>query len=641
MSRYKPDAVCGTSQGQRMYGTELAKWRGVLAWLTLVCLCLFTFASGAQAADTPAPRPVVELDFQTARLELTPYVSYYHDRDGTADLTAVREALRTGGFAPLPGNTTAFGFQPGAFWFHVRLLNTDPREPRWLLVQKYALSDHLQINTLHASGQVDTHEGGDALPFDARSIRYRLPNFWINIPAGPPVDLLVRVSSQSSMQVPLWLYTPGAFAEVSRDAQFGIGLYYGILFALFVYNLVLWLRLRDPSYFWYLLHISAFGLVLFTLNGLGFEYLWPRSPWLADKSVPLSICLAQVGMQQFARHFLELKTRWNAGDRVGLAMIAFFVGLGIASLWLPYGTSTPLASAAVFISITWIAIESIVVTARGYKPGRIFLLAWSLFLLGTGMFAALAFGLLPKNFLTEYGVQIGSATEMLLLSVALSYRYSSLRAENERITRAGKEELTKRVEQRTAELVHALRQLGDVHAQLRESSQRDSLTGLHNRAYFMERFEQLMADSYQQGKPVSLLMIDLDHFKDINDQHGHLVGDDCLAFSAQSFEEALREHRALLARFGGEEFVVGLPDTDWQGAIRVAEALLKKLHDTPCESAGLQIHVTASIGVHQLILDGQTPLSSALQQADEALYLAKADGRNCVRRDGAAPPMTT
>ncbi|KIQ97366.1 diguanylate cyclase [Lysobacter sp. A03] len=624
-----------------MKGRKLSGWRGVLAWLALASVSAALHAGPSATIDPVETRPVLQLDIQTSRLELTPYVSVYHDVEGQDDLAAARKVLDSGGFVPLPGNKTAFGFQPGALWFHTRIVNSNAREPRWLLVQKYALSDHIEVHTLHADGRIDTHVGGDALPFEARSIRYRMPNFWVNVPPGPPVDLLVRVSSQSSMQVPLWLYTPGAFAEVSRDAQFGIGLYYGILLALFFYNLVLWLRLRDPSYFWYLLHISAFGLVLFTLNGLGFEYLWPKSPWLADKAVPLSICLAQIGMQQFARYFLELRTRWRLGDLIGLAMIAFFVAWGIASIWLPYRIATPVVSAAVFVSIAWIAIESIVVTARGYKPGRIFLLAWGLFLVGTGMFAALAFGVLPKTFITEYGVQIGSATEMLLLSIALSYRYSALRHENERIIRAGREELAQKVEQRTSELRLALDQLGHAHARLRESSQRDSLTGLHTRAHFMDRFQQLMNEAHRLHQPLSLLMIDLDHFKDINDRHGHLVGDECLRFSAHILSQALREHSALFARFGGEEFVVALPGKDREAAMRVAEGLRRGLDQAPCETAGLTIHLTASIGVHQLHLDGSTQVAGALQQADDALYRAKAEGRNCVRWDVDQPAPTS
>ncbi|HUH91256.1 MAG TPA: diguanylate cyclase [Lysobacter sp.] len=588
----------------------------------------FEPVSPAPAGATSTP---LELDAQISRLELTPHIGYYHDAAGRDDLPEAMAMLRAGRFAPLPDGNTAFGFQPGAYWFHARVINRNPREPRWLLVQKYALSDHIDVHAVHADGRVESHVGGDALPFDARSIRYRLPNFWVRLPVGEPVDLMVRVSSQSSMQVPLWLYTPAAFAEVSRDAQFGIGLYYGILLALFFYNLVLWLRLRDPSYFWYLLHLSAFGLVLFTLNGLGFEYLWSNSPWLADKSVPVLICLAQVGMQQFARSFLELHQRWRFGDRVGLAMIGFFIVLGIAALWLPYRISTPIASASVFVSIGWIAVEAVVVMLRGYKPAQIFLLAWAMLLLGTGMFAAIAFGLLPKNFITEYGVQIGSASEMLLLSIALGYRYAALRSENEQIVRVAKLELEQTVERRTAELRNALSQLGDAHARLRESSQRDSLTGLHTRAHFIERFAQLMVQSHSQNQPLSLLMIDLDHFKQINDCHGHLVGDDCLRWAAHTIGQTLRAHGALLARFGGEEFVVGLPGLDRQAAILVAEDLRQHLHDTPCVSGDTQIPLSASIGVHQLQLDGNKNVSTALRHADEALYQAKADGRDCVR----------
>ncbi len=129
------------------------------------------------------------------------------------------------------------------------------------------------------------------------------------------------------MQVPLVLYTPRAFAELLRDTQFSTGLYYGIVLALLIYNLVLWLMLRDSGYFWYLLHVTAFGLVLFTLNGYGFEYLWPEWPWMADAAVPLSICLALIGMQLFARSFLELRERWPVGNAISLGISAFFAVL--------------------------------------------------------------------------------------------------------------------------------------------------------------------------------------------------------------------------------------------------------------------------------------------------------------------------
>ena len=598
-------------------------------WL-LLCLLLSGWIPDAAAQS------LLDLDRHSAQVALAPFTGYYHDPGGRLDLPGAERARVEGRFRLLPGGNSSFGFQRGAYWFHFAARNADADTPRWLLVQGFALSDRIDVYTHSDDGGARHQRGGDNLPFDSRAIRYRHPNFWIDLPVGQRVDVYVRVQSQSSMQVPLTLYTPSAFTEQSRDAQLGIGIYYGILLALFFYNLVLWLSLRDSSYFWYLFHICAFGLVLLTLNGLGFEYLWPNSPWLADHSVPLSICLAQVGMQQFAREFLGLSQRWRFGDYVGRGMIAFFVLLGLIATQAPYRIVTPIASAAVFVSIGWIAVASVAALRRGYKPARLFLLAWSAFLLGTGMFAAIAFDLLPKVFITEYGVQIGSALEMLLLSVALGYRYASLRNENERIVREAKEQLEQKVEQRTGELRTALSQLEKAHDRLRETAQRDGLTGLHNRSHFREAFESLLHRARRQRRPLALMMIDLDHFKQINDHHGHLVGDECLRWAAGLISQTLAPHHALLARFGGEEFVAVLPDHDLEAGSRVAETLRLRLRAQPCPSRSHDIPVTASIGVHEIAPDSDLGVEAALQFADQALYLAKAGGRDCVRMWGAA-----
>src|SRR3546814_20844336 len=99
---------------------------------------------------------------------------------------------------------------------------------------------------------------------------------------------------------------------------------------------------------------------------------------------------------------------------------------------------TPLAARVVLVGVLWIAVAGIVVVRRGYVPARLFMLAWAMFLLGTTMFTLIAFGALPKTFYTEYGVQIGSALEMLLLSVALGNRYASLRQDNGRAAGRGR-----------------------------------------------------------------------------------------------------------------------------------------------------------------------------------------------------------
>ncbi len=597
-------------------------------WATALTAVLLLFAIGCPAANAPH----AELDNRTDALPLTPYLSYLHDKTAVDSADDAWRLIAAGRFERVPNGKTAFGFQQGAYWFHAKVVNQNSDEPYWMLVQSFALLDRVDVYLRYPDGHVVQHASGDSLPFSARSISYRHPNFRIALPPGEAVDLLVRTQSQSSMQVPLELYTPAAFTSLSRDAQFVMGVYYGILLALFVYNLVLWLTLRDASYFWYLFHISAFGLVLFTLNGYSFEHLWPNSPWLANVAVPLSICLAIVGMQQFSRNFLELPKRFPRGNIVSLCVIAVCVLLGIAALWLPYRIATPWATRAVIVSVLWTVTVAIVVLRRGYMPARLFLVAWAVFLTGAAMIAALAFGLLPKNMMTEYGVQIGSALEMLLLSIALSYRYASLRNENERIAAEANLQLERKVAQRTQEVRSTLMQLEDAHRRLRDSSRRDGLTGLYNRTHFHENFELLLKESREQKQPLSLLMIDLDHFKSINDKYGHLAGDDCLRWAAQRIGQSLRVHEtSLLARFGGEEFVAVLPGHDLRSAVSVAESVRKRLVDELCSSGEHRLRVSASIGVHTVEPDADIDSDAALSVADQALYSAKANGRDCVR----------
>jgi diguanylate cyclase (GGDEF)-like protein len=335
-------------------------------------------------------------------------------------------------------------------------------------------------------------------------------------------------------------------------------------------------------------------------------------------------------MQQFSRIFLELERRWPLGDRIALGFIAFFVLLGLASLRVDYRVSVQIGTAAVFPGVLFILYTSFRSIRQGYRPARLFLVAWFMLLMATPLYAAVSFGILEKNFVTEYGLQIGSAIEMILLSFALAYRYAALRRENERIVRDANDQLEQNVARRTSELSSALEQLADANSRLRESNRRDALTGVFNRRHFREVFEQLLRHAAESRQSLGVLLIDLDHFKRINDGHGHLAGDECLRVLARTLEDALRAEQAVIARFGGEEFVVVLPEASPARVLEIAERLRQRISLDRNRFGGRDISMTASIGAFAVPPDFAANPDDALHLADDALYAAKNAGRNRV-----------
>jgi diguanylate cyclase (GGDEF)-like protein len=170
------------------------------------------------------------------------------------------------------------------------------------------------------------------------------------------------------------------------------------------------------------------------------------------------------------------------------------------------------------------------------------------------------------------------------------------------------------------------------HRVLEEISARDSLTGLYNRWFVMEKIESEMNRAVRHGAPMSVLMLDLDHFKRVNDSFGHSVGDEVLKSVGQVLRDSCRVYD-VPGRYGGEEFCVVLPETRIGNTTSVAERIRSRLAQTKLAIAGQSISVTASIGVAGMDSasdEGALSAAALLERADRALYAAKNHGRNRV-----------
>jgi diguanylate cyclase (GGDEF)-like protein len=156
----------------------------------------------------------------------------------------------------------------------------------------------------------------------------------------------------------------------------------------------------------------------------------------------------------------------------------------------------------------------------------------------------------------------------------------------------------------------------------------DSLTGLVNRRAFFERTESARLLATRLRSPVALMMIDIDHFKRLNDRFGHATGDEALRLFADTARQALRDHD-IMGRLGGEEFALVLPGTDLEGALQAAERLRAAVSAAVLPTSGHQYAMTVSIGV--VVVDPNEHINSALARADHALYAAKSTGRDRVQ----------
>ena len=168
----------------------------------------------------------------------------------------------------------------------------------------------------------------------------------------------------------------------------------------------------------------------------------------------------------------------------------------------------------------------------------------------------------------------------------------------------------------------------DREARYLRLAETDALTGLTNRRHFLELAGRELARSRRYGSPMSLVLVDLDHFKRVNDRHGHLAGDQVLTSAARALASGLREID-VIARHGGEEFAILLPETDVEGAREVAERTCRRLAETITVVDGDEIRITASMGVASTV-GGAATLDDLLGRADRAMYGAKRAGRDRV-----------
>ncbi|NMM86756.1 GGDEF domain-containing protein [Rhodococcus sp. SRB_17] len=220
-----------------------------------------------------------------------------------------------------------------------------------------------------------------------------------------------------------------------------------------------------------------------------------------------------------------------------------------------------------------------------------------------------------------------NSTQVLLKMIGKLYQVLS--AQNDELVQAN-QRLEDRVAQRTAELAQANVALQQANERLEAYARTDGLLQVANRSCFDDRLAQACASAFRRQVPLGLLMIDVDDFKRYNDQFGHPAGDACLQAVARAVQHAMQRSTDLVARYGGEELAVLLPDTDAAGAAAVAARVVAAVAALRLpHPASVAPHVSVSVGAVGRVPRLQDAGAQLVAEADSALYQAKAAGRNC------------
>lgn len=371
----------------------------------------------------------VQLSAERSVYPLVEHVEYLQDAGGELELAG---AMAAEGWATSAEEDPNFGFTSAAYWLRLELHNATDDTQHTVFAFRYQLLDDVLVYVQQLDGSFTAEELGDRRPFWTRSLRSTRLAVVVETAPGQRQWLYARVATSSSMQIGAELMSYEGFIEDTTQADLFRGVYYGIMVVMAVYNLFLYLSIRNLSYLLYVAFVVAFIFTQMALDGTSTRYLFPDSPSIANTFTPFMIGLLQLPVLLFTQRFLKTKEhvpRLHTLLNVFLALATVGVALTLVA---PYAISVRYVAGLSMIESLACQVIGIIVWRMGFRPARFYVLAWSALIIGTIMYAMVAFGWLPANVFTRNIQRFGSALEVTLLSFALGDWIKMLEQERER-----------------------------------------------------------------------------------------------------------------------------------------------------------------------------------------------------------------
>lgn len=493
------------------------------------------------------------------------------------------------------GNRTTLGTSAQVTWFKIIVDNTSASQQQLFVHLPHAYHVRSVEFYQERDGRLVDQQSLDLDQAKDHPLMYRGTAVYpMTLAANQSATLYVRSHAYSHQ----WFAIEVLDEQASRRALIGINsdiaMMVGMLLALVFYNGLLYFATSKKENIFYSLYLISgllwialsYGLIASVFDVYG----------NAVFKLNLSLITMPIFLLLFMMSVFETKGFYPTEHRFLQALLILLTGTLLWGLVDISAALKPASSLAALMMLVTFSV-SISLYRKGNPLVRYFLIGHSFFVAFNGIAVLFYKGIIAPTYLSSHGVGIGIVLEALTLAFIISHRIKILED-----IRASQEELKKQ-------------------------ASTDPLTKLYNRRFFFSEADFQLELAKNKRTPLAVLAIDIDHFKQVNDLHGHSCGDQVIVSIAKTLKKHSRA-KDLVARFGGEEFVVLLPEADLQEANRCAERLRLAIQALTIRASNNElVHATVSIGIAQVMLD-EDSIEAALNRADKALYRAKHNGRN-------------
>lgn len=537
-------------------------------------------------------------------------------RGDVADARAIVAGAADARFVPLPAGHYIPATDEPEVWLRIELPDPLPDEATALTVGRLPL----ERVSLYRRGANDAPVWSGGFYDSAPSPNFHVTVFAWPLPADAAAGDVYYLHSFDPDPTQLRVGLRGRDEIERSDRQFVVLLTFvlSVMAAMALSNAAFYVALRDPVYLHYV------GLMLATIAFIALAHALPyRLPvlaWTSELRSALSVAMGALSglfAVTFTRRFIDTRRRTPLLDRLMLALGIGFVLLALAVPWLQSGAIAPTRRA---LNLLLVALSTLQLAAgimawrRGSRAAVWFLIAWLAPIVGTMLRAASAAGYIALSPAVLNAYLLGQAVQALVLSIGLADRTLELRRQRDQ------------AQGRHAEAEGRLREERSRRDELEHRAGTDPLTGVANRGRIESILGAAFARARAGGESLALLVVDVDGFKQVNDGHGHPVGDLCLVMVARRIQQALGSGHAC-GRHGGDEFLVVLPQATQEEARELAERIRQAVAAEPVPGG-----VTIRVSIGGAALAAQDTEAAALYaRADQALYRSKRDGRDCVR----------